>query len=418
MNISIKYIFPFQILNILIRFPYNFQSQKAEPIYAEPTKTIHYVKAETIDDDTVTLRPKLNENGVKLTESGVKLSVFSNRRSETIDCDQPDSNDGRDIERNRHSDTELLREHALESADIQPTRKYHSKSFSLSENRIIGGIGLSAVGGGSVELTNVFQQNRSLWQKRAELSSQQNLSTQRILSRNRLAPDLVMDLPLSANADCPITTSRESLDTESLEDMTSAERFAAQNQCTLKKNERFTPEIQNTFETKKEVKLDFKGSDKPKAEVKPQETITAILLDTETKSALSDTTLLVADIPKKIDNFKVHLIDDVLHIDETGDSSDSSQSSSTKDLHKSPIPTRNTQKFVSQFADLHLTGGCMNAPETKHSNTVVVSGTQQLAAFNMSSFKPQVKVKPQLLKKPLVIPAQTPEMNRKNNNQD
>lgn len=42
-------------------------------------------------------------------------------------------------------------------------RKLHSKSFSLSENRIAAGL-------------NLFQQNRDLWEKRTEMQSQPYLS--------------------------------------------------------------------------------------------------------------------------------------------------------------------------------------------------------------------------------------------------
>lgn len=42
-------------------------------------------------------------------------------------------------------------------------RKFHSKSFSLSENRIAAGL-------------NLFQQNRDLWEKRTEMQSQPYLS--------------------------------------------------------------------------------------------------------------------------------------------------------------------------------------------------------------------------------------------------
>jgi hypothetical protein len=256
-------------------------------------------------------------------------------------------------------------------------RKYHSKSFSLSENK------LSLAGANQ----NVFQHNKELWQKRATLSSHQNLAQSRILSRNRLAPDLVMDLPLSASKDSIVTSSRESLDTD-LENVTSAERFADQNQCTLKKNERFSAgESATVFETcKKEVKLDVKiaTSDKPKAEVKPQE--------------ISCKTI---DVPKIVE-------DEVLRIDESSDggSSDTS-SSSTREMEKSPIPARNTQKFVHKFADLHLTGGCKN-----EQSAAAIQSDQQHKAQALSSFKPQVKVKPQIMKKPLIVP-HTPEMGRR-----
>lgn len=294
----------------------------------------------------------------------------TNRKSETVRSEQSavTESPGKEDEKNRHSDSQLLKDVETQPDDSnnsRPSRKYHSKSFSLSENRIAAG-------------SNLFHQNRELWEKRAELQSQQSLTTTRILSRNRIGPDLVMDLPFQVQ-DCPARTSRDSLDIDS-EDLTSAERFAAPNQCTLKKNERFSSD---SYESKKEVKLDFKGVDKPKAEVKPQE----ISLNTDN----GDDT---ANQRSSTDRSK---LDDVLHIVEEP----------SKEIQKSPIPARNTKKFVTQFADLHLTGGCFSSTEAPAGNGPP-PGQQTL-----SSFKPQVKVKPQLMKKPLVLPPTTPEMSRR-----
>lgn len=297
------------------------------------------------------------------------VPVQTNRKSETLRSDQTAVTEtpAKEDDKNRHSDSQLLKdvETQPEDSNGRPSRKYHSKSFSLSENRI------AAAG------SNLFHQNRELWEKRAELQSQQSLTTTRILSRNRIAPDLVMDLPFPVSKDCPTRSSRDSLDIDS-EDLTSAERFAAPNQCTLKKNERFSGD---SYESKKEVKLDFKGVDKPKAEVKPQE----ISSNTDSDDSQRSST----------DRSK---FDDVLHIEEEP----------SKEIHKSPIPARNTKKFVTQFADLHLTGGCLSANEAPTGNG------PPPAQQTLSSFKPQVKVKPQLMKKPLVLPPTTPEMSRRN----
>lgn len=317
-----------------------------------------------------------------------------------------------DDEKARHSDTELFGIEqprvvatgggggggGADTTNGGPARKYHAKSFSLSENRIAA---VAAAG------TNLFHQNRELWEKRAELQSQQCLTTPRILSRNRIAPDLVMDLPFQivgvvatnstggggGGSDGGNSSSRESLDSEfkNDEDLTVAERFAAANQCTLKKNERFSSD---SYESnggggggKKEVKLDFQRStttttttttatvvDKPKAEVRPQETT-------------------ADEVQLRIDEVDHH---------------------HHQQLHKSPIPARNTKKFVTQFADLHLTGGCMTGAESATTTVVPAAASQQTSL--LSSFKPQVKVKPQLMKKPMVLPPSsggTPEMSRR-----
>lgn len=61
---------------------------------------------------------------------------------------------------------------------------------------------------------------------------------------------------------------------------------------------------------------------------------------------------------------------------------------------RSPLPPRSTPKIVAKFADMHLTGG----------SRVV------------SSFKPQVKVKPTILRKPVIPfphPHMSPELARK-----
>lgn len=345
---------------------------------------------------------------------------LKNRKSETFSTRKQNllltSND--DEEKSRHSDTQLFKQYtgsnSKENIDVKKvtdsgnengkpvSRKLHSKSFSLTENRIVASIG-----------SNLFQQNRELWEKRAELQSQHSLATPRILTRNRIAPDLVMDLPFPK--DEPIHSSHESLSSNdfgessssggsaNMEDMTSAERFATQNQCTLKKNERYSDNSSGCFldgttnDLKKEVKLDFKHSttsDKPKAEVKPQEP----MFKKDYVNQISES------------NNRLVMVDERLHIDEgikNGTVSDKSGTSvSTAIKEKSPIPQRNTKKYVSQFADLHLTGGCIAASVEA---TATGSTTDKLG-----SFKPHVKVKPQVLRKPLILPPTTPEMTKRN----
>uniref|UniRef100_A0A182P8D3 SLIT-ROBO Rho GTPase-activating protein 1 n=1 Tax=Anopheles epiroticus TaxID=199890 RepID=A0A182P8D3_9DIPT len=411
-------------------------SKPAEPIYAEPTKiTMNREKSPAADSgtssnsnddelDDVEIRPRLGGMGEPSEHS--KSTLGLNRRSETT------------LATSKATTVEGEPSPTDDQADqSRPMRKYHSKSFSLSENK------LSLVAGGSSgsATLNVFQQNRDLWQKRAAQSSYQNLTTSRILSRNRIAPDLVMDLPPSAINKETAHASRESLDTE-IEDMTSAERFAAQNQCTLKKNERFSNEspVYENNTVKKEVKLDVKGNgaDKPKAEVKPQEisiknssvtmTTTASVIEASVKPVEECTAsagkeeetrrVPAISIPVASSSSTSSVISStVTDVDSEGDSAsndtDQSLSASSKEVSKSPIPVRNTQKFVSQFADLHLTGGCLMKSTEGTSGTNVSSMAQEQQAKNLSSFKPQVKVKPQILKKPQVLPPQTPEMQRR-----
>lgn len=357
----------------------------------------------------VTLRnssPLLSHD--KSTSNQSKFAAVLQRRSENVKSDMvtliKNNDNGNksddDSEKSRYSDTELFKDNGKgvtinaddgSGSSDRPVRKYHSKSFSLSENRIAGNVD---------DGSNVFQQNRELWEKRVELNSQNSLSTPRILTRNRIAPDLVMDLPLTT-PEGSTRSSRDSLDVDIEElDMTSAERFA-KNQSTLKKNERYSSDSQ--YDVKKEVKLDMKiGCDKPKAEVKPQQEIVPIK-EFDNKELKND---------KK----ELGMLDEVLHISEDG--IELRESKSMKDLHKSPIPLRNTQKFVSQFADLHLTGGCLTKSDavaltSTSTNTLLLSQSPNQTQQVLSSFKPQVKVKPHILKKPLVLPPTTPEMTRK-----
>ncbi|XP_049295900.1 SLIT-ROBO Rho GTPase-activating protein 1-like isoform X1 [Anopheles funestus] len=434
----------FEFVEDMALFTYE-TSKPSEPIYAEPTKiTMNREKSPAADSgtssnsndeesDNVEIRPRLGGMGEPPEHS--KSTLGLNRRSEsTLTTGKTMALDGESVVKATDDQSDQSR----------PMRKYHSKSFSLSENKLS-----LAAGSGSATL-NVFQQNRDLWQKRAAQSSYQNLTTSRILSRNRIAPDLVMDLPPSAINKETAHASRESLDTE-LEDMTSAERFAAQNQCTLKKNERFSNEspVYENNTMKKEVKLDVKGgtaTDKPKAEVKPQEisikcATTPIPMAVEVPTKIEDCTAAIAvaapvaareEESKRVSGSSTPVVlsaspagsstpstvtdeeSDVVSASSDGGLLMATTSVTGKELSKSPIPVRNTQKFVSQFADLHLTGGCLIKSTEGTSAASVSSMAQEQQAKSLSSFKPQVKVKPQILKKPQVLPPQTPEMQRRN----
>lgn len=362
------------------------QRKKPEPIYAEPSKVTNSASgSSTIANAQSTSGMHFDEyDGVTYRNYPIatdeEINSTQTRKSDSFKANTNNATDNSDVDNiNRHSDTELLKDIELRhqnEADNRPNRKFHSKSFSLSENRIAAS-------------SNLFQQNRDLWEKRAELQSQQCLTSPRILSRNRIAPDLVMDLPFPVSKDgVGVHSSRESLDCES-EDLTSAERFAAPNQCTLKKNERFSGE---TYEAaKKEVKLDTKPAEKPKAEVKPQELCVTTNSDTIKRNS--------------IEKLKQAQLDDVLHIEE--------DPKELTAIDKSPIPARNTKKFVTQFADLHLTGGCLSAVDPNTSTHSVPAPPSNVPQPTLSSFKPQVKVKPQIMKKPLVLPPTTPEMTRR-----
>lgn len=122
------------------------------------------------------------------------------------------------------------------SKDSNPRKKTHWKSQSVSES--------------TKDSTSNFNQNRELWQRRAASQGQIDppvtpRHNQELWElRQKHTPDLVMDLPFvgSSKDGLDKTITEEETGTESSSpgpespDMTAAERFAKQNQCTLKKN--------------------------------------------------------------------------------------------------------------------------------------------------------------------------------------
>lgn len=254
------------------------------------------------------------------------------------------------------------------------------------------------------ETTN-FSANRELWQRRATSQTQLlNQSTAKSSSfsrasqefremRQKHTPDLVMDLPLSAQD--PVgkksasSSSLSSSDDEAMmptsllappqtppsraeaatsptggpesPDMsTAAERFAKQNQCTLKKNTK-TANSDNVANNKlKRIETtEHDGTGAVDAEN-----------DEIVRSASSNQ----------------------IAVDGGGGGGGGGGGSGVP--LRSPLPPRSTPKIVAKFADMHLTGG----------SQVV------------SSFKPQVKVKPTILRKPVLPfphPHMSPELARK-----
>ncbi|CAL7948837.1 unnamed protein product [Xylocopa violacea] len=214
-----------------------------------------------------------------------------------------------------------------------------------------------------------FSANRELWQRRATSQTQLNpaLPNHKLFRasqefremRQKHTPDLVMDLPLSAqdaskksasssslsssDEETPTQPSRTEAATsptggpESPDMSTAAERFAKQNQCTLKKNTKTNPDTSKLKRVETE--------NEPEQE-------TEQMVRSASSNQLSDTVPL-----------------------------------------RSPLPPRSTPKIVAKFADMHLTGGSQ-----------------------VSSFKPQIKVKPTILRKPVLPfphPHMSPELARK-----
>lgn len=193
---------------------------------------------------------------------------------------------------------------------------------------------------------------------------QPNQPQSAILTRNRLQPDLVMDLPPPSqdNITPPLSSgstsassSMTSLDKQGEEVDEDAEtlgdHFAKQNQSTLKKNEKFQ--------------------------------------DLNVKKMEKSLSLSSAESTKVVDEV-------VLRIEEAHDENRLS-TGSTKSIEKSPIPLRNTQKFVSQFADLKLTGGCSST--VKPVAPPPEKPEKERTSFSLGSFKPAISIKPQIFQK-------------------
>lgn len=113
-------------------------------------------------------------------------------------------------------------------------RRSHAKALSMGDST------------DNEESRKSFTQNRQLWQQRASShTSIANLGLAKELRdfRPKHTPDLVMDLPIPEGVKSPeenaeLTATATSNEPESPDMALAAERFAKQNQCTLKKNTR------------------------------------------------------------------------------------------------------------------------------------------------------------------------------------
>ncbi|XP_072757096.1 SLIT-ROBO Rho GTPase-activating protein 1 isoform X2 [Anoplolepis gracilipes] len=267
--------------------------------------------------------------------------------------------------------------------------------------------------------TTNFSANRELWQRRATSQSQlmnttvvpatpKSSSYSRVSQefremRQKHTPDLVMDLPLSAQD--PVgkksasSSSLSSSDDETMmmpssllppqqqqqappsraeaatsptggpesPDMsTAAERFAKQNQCTLKKNTKSGNAAEN-----------ITGNKLKRIETAEQH----------------DGTGVVVVVDAEDDEIIRSASSNQIAVDGGNGGGEGGGGGGGVPL-RSPLPPRSTPKIVAKFADMHLTGG----------SQVV------------SSFKPQVKVKPTILRKPVIPfphPHMSPELARK-----
>lgn len=258
------------------------------------------------------------------------------------------------------------------------SRKQHWKSQSMGESlqqtQHLNSLQINSASAQDVELQEqtTFSANRELWQRRA--TSQTHLtppvpptpksfrSSQEFREmRQKHTPDLVMDLPLSAqdagkkksassnslsssDEEAPASNPRGIVETpksptgggpESPDMSTAAERFAKQNQCTLKKNTKTGSDAGAATKLKR---MDTEADPDPERE---------------------------PEIVRSTSNNEISSSGDCVSL-------------------RSPLPSRSTPKIVAKFGDMRLTGG-----------------SQQQQQQQVSSFKPQVKVKPTILRKPV-----------------
>ena len=255
---------------------------------------------------------------------------------------------------------------------------------------------------GSAENVN-FSQNKEIWQRRAASQTQMESSKSIVKGfrssqefwemRQKHTPDLVMDLPLlgssspkeagegkkslSAASLSSLSSSSSSGEEESLvaetvvsptgpesPDMTTAaERFAKQNQCTLKKN--------------------TKASHGASIDAQTQ----TVKAATKRSKFAASSTVAAMEMP----NNDMQIPADVINL---SDNDNLKPSSDTK-----------SQSTESELVPIRSPGPQRMTPRIGGGKTGQSGSLLQAAAI--SSFKPQVKVKPQILRKP-VLPVPHP----------
>ncbi|XP_069700289.1 SLIT-ROBO Rho GTPase-activating protein 1-like isoform X2 [Periplaneta americana] len=292
-------------------------------------------------------------------------------------------------------------------------KKTHWKSQSVGE---VVDVRHSSAGEEETGESVTFSHNRELWQRRA--ASQTQIESSKSIVKNfrsnqefwemrqKHTPDLVMDLPLLGSSspkeagggkkslsavslsslssssssgeeeNSTVETGVSPTGPESPDMTTAAERFAKQNQCTLKKNTKASHG----------ASIDAQTQTMKAATKRSKFAASSAVAATETMP--NNDTQIPADVIKTSDN-------------DTGDVKNQSTESELVPI-RSPGPQRTTPKIGGKF---------------------VQSGSL-LQVGAVSSFKPQVKVKPQILRKP-VLPVPhphhtqpSPELTRKEKAQE
>nr|CAD7393154.1 unnamed protein product [Timema cristinae] len=293
-----------------------------------------------------------------------------------------------------------------------PSRKSHWKSQSVSE------VGIIRQEDKTPENVN-FSQSRELWQRRTasqnQLGPSAKVPTKNFRSnqefwemRQKHTPDLVMDLPVLGSSPKETGGGKKSLSTTSLTSLssssssgeeetppasenvisptgpespdmtTAAERFAKQNQCTLKKN----------------TKASHGASIDAQTQTIKAATKRAKFAANESNSNIT-VQKLSSEMKTTDDNDNTKPSSEVVALNQTTTEPEIVPI-------RSPGPHRTAQKAVPKFG----------------------SATLMTGANPVSSFKPQVKAKPQLLRKP-VLPVThphftqpSPELGRKDKAQE
>lgn len=144
-------------------------------------------------------------------------------------------------------------------------------------------------GSNSSTTSSSFHQSREIWRKRENSESSSSPAPPPapiffgLPLQQKHTPDLVMDLPLNSSTSVsPLGTSDEFVDTSPATspvhsgpespDMTAAERFAKQNQCTLKKKDTRTSSSSSSGSASAviDAQTQTKVGEKPPLKAKPQ----------------------------------------------------------------------------------------------------------------------------------------------------
>ncbi|XP_067001603.2 SLIT-ROBO Rho GTPase-activating protein 1 isoform X2 [Anabrus simplex] len=356
------------------------QAEKAEPVTSGVMGAVEAALNTAQLLATAALQAESEETSKDGGEEEDGLSVF---------LDSLPASDEKDESR---PDTPVSTSSEGESTEpTAPGRKTHWKSKSLGE------VSVETVRDEEVGENVNFSQNRELWQRRAASQTQSEPAKPTAKSfrsnqefwelRQKQTPDLVMDLPvnctkeagggkksLSAVSLSSLSSSSSSGEEEgsaadpvasptgpeSPDMTTAAERFAKQNQCTLKKNTKASQgvSIDAQTQTVKAKRSKFAAAEANNDNKMPS----------DSNKLGDDNDNLTTEIVKSTESELVPI--------------------------RSPGPQRTTPKFGTKFP--HSTG----VP-------VLPVLPLPLQTGAVSSFKPQVKVKPQILRKP-VLPLPQP----------